>query len=112
MVHEPALDHVDELVVAAGIGWKKEETRVNKIAERVEHNPLHHFTVEELKAHPDAVNRWGAIVEVQVLVFRAALEAVDIENRLDILDGHLFDSIGIETANPEGFGGTWRSFAQ
>lgn len=48
MVNEPILQNVDELVVAAGIGRQKKESWINQIADRVEHDSLHDFAIEEL----------------------------------------------------------------
>ena len=85
MVNEPALHHVNELVVAAGVGRQKEESRVNQIANGVVHDSLHDFPIEELEAHPYPVDDWRPGMKIEMVVFRVAIEAVYIEDGLDIL---------------------------
>jgi len=52
MVNEPALHNVNELVVAVGVGWQKEESRVNQIANRVVYDSLHDLDIAALESNP------------------------------------------------------------
>ena len=85
MVNKPAFEHVDELVVALGVGGQNEKPGIHQVAQGVEYNSLHDLAVEELQPHPDAVDDRRAGVEIQVLVLRVSFKAVYIENGLDIL---------------------------
>jgi hypothetical protein len=105
MVNEPALHHINELVVAVGVGLQKEEPRVNQIADGVEDDSLHDFAIEELETHPYAMDDGRPGMKIQMLVIRVPLEAVYIEDGLDVLDGDLLDNMGFETANMEGLRG-------
>ena len=86
MVGEPALRHVNELVIALGISWQNEESRVNQIANGVAHNPLHHFAIAELQSHPYALNDRRPSMKIEGLVPRIPIESVHIEDGLSILD--------------------------
>jgi hypothetical protein len=86
MVNEPALHHVNELVVAAGVGRQKEESRVNQIANGVVHDSLHDFAIEELETHPYAKDDGRPGMKIQMIVIRVPIEAVYIEDGLDVLD--------------------------
>src|ERR1035438_5569956 len=66
MVDQPALQHVNEPVVAAGVGWQQEESGVDQIANGVEYDSLHDFAIEELEAHPDAMDDRRPGVEVEI----------------------------------------------
>src|ERR1039458_5926483 len=102
MVEQPALQHVNELVVAAGVGWQQEESGVDQIANGVVYDSLHDFAIEELEAHPDAMDDGRPGVEVEMVVFRVSIEAVDVEDSLDVLESNLLHLIRIETADAKG----------
>jgi hypothetical protein len=84
MVNEPALHNVNELVVAVGVGWQKEESRVNQIANRVVYDSLHDLAIEELESHPYSMDDGRTGMKIQMLVIRVPLEAIYIEDGLDI----------------------------
>jgi hypothetical protein len=93
MVDQPALEHINELVVAARVGWHEEEPRVDKIANGIIDNSLHDFAIQKLNSHPNAMNDGRSRVEVEILVIRVSIETVDVKDCLDVLEGHLFDNI-------------------
>lgn len=101
MVNEPALHHVNELVVAAGVGRQKEESRVNQIANGVVHDSLHDFAIEELEPHPYPMDDGRPGMKIKILVIWVSIEGIYIEDSLDIPGWNLLDSIRFETANPE-----------
>jgi len=86
MVDNPALQHVDQLVIAAGVGWQEKESWINQIANGVVYDSLHDFAIEELETHPDAMDDGCPGVEVEMVVFRVSIEAVDVEDGLDIVE--------------------------
>lgn len=86
MVGEPALAHVDEPVIAFGIGWQQEEAGIDEIADRVINNAFHYFAIEELQPHPYSMDDGRAGVEVETLVMRVSVKAVDIKDSLDLFD--------------------------
>jgi len=108
MVNNPALQYINELVVAARVGREKKEPWVNQVSNRVEHDSLHDFAIEELEAHPYAGGDGRKGMKIEMTVIRVSLEAVYIENSLDFLGRYLLHVLGIEEANTEGFRGTGR----
>lgn len=109
MVNKPALYDVNKLVVAAWISRKNEEAWVNQIADGVEDDSFHHFSVEKLKPHPDAVNDGCSRMKIEMIANRIAFKAVDVKNRLDVFDGDLFDFFRIDTAYSKYFRRSLRS---
>src|ERR1700733_8888689 len=109
MVSEPILQNVNKLIVVAGIGWHKEESRVDQIANGVVYDSLHNFAIEKLNPHPYPMDDGRFAIKTQMLVFCVSIEAVDIKDGLDILDWDLLDGIRIEQANPHGLGSAKRS---
>jgi hypothetical protein len=95
MVYQSAFADVDHFVVAVRIGWEKEETGIDKVADGVVDDAFHDFAIDKLEAHPDAVDDGRAGVEVENLVIRVAVEIVDVEDGFDILGGDIFHEVGI-----------------
>lgn len=112
MVGQPAFQYINKLVVAARISGQDEESWIDQVANRVINNTFHHLAIAELKPHPDTMNNGRAGVEVDVIANWVPLEAVDIEDSLDVFDGDDFDFIRIETTNPEGLEGPLRGVAE
>ena len=96
MIHQPFLDYVNELVIAAWVGGKKKEAWIDQIANGVEYDSFHNFPIKELESHPDAMDRGHQGVKVKILVLRVPLETMHIEDSLNLFEGYVFDSIGIE----------------
>ena len=86
MVHQPALHHVNELVVAAWVGGQNEESRVNEIAHRVVYDSLHDFAIAELEPHPYSMDDGRPGVKIEVIANRVPIEAVYVEDSFDIPD--------------------------
>ena len=101
MVDEPVLAYVDEPVIAIRIGGQQEEAGIDKIPDRVVDDSLHHFAVEELQPHPDSMDDGRAGMEVETLVMRVSIKAVDIEDSLDLFSKDLLDDIRFQAAHPE-----------
>ena len=53
MFDKRALHHVDEFVVAAGVGRPEKESRIDKKTKRVFDDSLNHFAVRKLHLNPD-----------------------------------------------------------
>jgi len=67
------------------------------------YDSLHDFAIAELKPHPYSMDDRRAGMEVECLVLRVSLEAVDIENGFNIPGWNLFVYISFEMPNTEGF---------
>ena len=67
MVYQPAFYHVHEFVVASRVRRQNKEAWIDKIADRVEDDPFHHFAIEKLESHPDAVHDGGPRMKVQMI---------------------------------------------
>ncbi len=104
MVHQPALYHIDKLVVAARVGRQHEESRINQIANGVIDDAFHDLTVEELEPHPNAVDDRCAGMKVEMIANRVSVEAVYVKDGFNVLDRDFFNDTRIEMANPKGFG--------
>jgi hypothetical protein len=112
MVNDPALQYINELVITAGVGWHKKEPWVNQIANGVEHDSLHDFAIEESESHPYAGGDGRKGVKIEMPVIRVSIEAVYVEDGLDIIDRYLLNDIGIQEADAEGFRWTGRGVAE
>jgi hypothetical protein len=86
MVNQPALHHVDKLIVTAGVGRQHEEPRINQIANGVIYDSFHDFAVEELEPHPNAMDDRRACMKVEMISDWISVEAVYVEDGLNVLD--------------------------
>jgi len=84
MVNEPVLDHVDEGIVAVGVGRQQKESRIDQIAKRVIYDSLHDLAIQELELHPDSMDDGRPGMKIEMLVIRVLFEAVYIKDGLDI----------------------------
>ena len=103
MVDEPALNNINELVVAAWVGWQHEESRINEIADGVVYDSLHDFAIAELAPHPYTVDDGRAGMEIEMIANRVSIKAVYIKDCLDVLDRDVLNHIRFEEANAEVF---------
>lgn len=101
MADERFLHHVNQLVVAFRVGRQEEEAGIDKIAEGVMHQTLHHFSTAKFEPHPDSVDGGLVRMKIEIFVFRLSVKTIHVVKSRDVFTRNNLNNICSEIPDAE-----------